>query len=130
VRYPCRMSVCFFTLLNQFTGFHKIRYDHYIIGEHPNLVKVKVKFSLCLTKYHTMKTYPMFNYAPRHEDAFRSGDTAPCILNSALHGGEWSALHPGCFTRRRKNPRYPLVRRLGGTQSQSGGGGTYLLHDA
>jgi hypothetical protein len=31
-------------------------------------VKVKVKYSLCLTKYHAMKTYPALIKAPLHED--------------------------------------------------------------
>jgi hypothetical protein len=30
--------------------------------------KLKVKLSLCLTKYHAMKIYPFLNYAPRNED--------------------------------------------------------------
>jgi len=29
---------------------------------------VKIKLSLCLTKYHAMKAYPLLNYAPRYED--------------------------------------------------------------
>jgi hypothetical protein len=41
-------------------------------------------------------------------------------IGSALVGGEWSTSHPGCFTRQGKSPRYPLDRRLGGPQSQSG----------
>jgi hypothetical protein len=35
-----------------------------------------VKFSLCLTKYHTMKTYPVLN-----EDLWGCGGIAPRILN-------------------------------------------------
>jgi len=31
-------------------------------------IKVKVKLPLCLTKSHTMKTYPMLNQAPFLED--------------------------------------------------------------
>jgi len=30
--------------------------------------KVNVKLSLCLTKYHAMKTYLLLSYAPCHED--------------------------------------------------------------
>jgi hypothetical protein len=37
------------------------------------------------------------------------------FLTSALAGGEWSASRSGG-----KSPRYPLDRRLGGPQSQSG----------
>jgi len=34
-----------------------------------------------LTKYHAMNMYPLFNYAPRHEDVGRKGEISPCILN-------------------------------------------------
>jgi len=37
------------------------------------------------------KVVPVLNYAPRHEDVWGSGGTAPWFLTSALHGGEWSA---------------------------------------
>jgi hypothetical protein len=30
--------------------------------------EVKIKMSLCLTKYHAIKTYPGLNQAPCHED--------------------------------------------------------------
>jgi hypothetical protein len=43
------------------------------------------------------------------------------LLTSALDGNEWSASRSGRLSRR-KNPRYPLDRRLGEAQSQSGGG--------
>jgi hypothetical protein len=42
------------------------------------------------------------------------------FLTSALAWGEWSASRPGRFTPRGNSPRYPLDRRLGGTQSRSG----------
>jgi hypothetical protein len=32
------------------------------------LDKAKVKLSLCLSKYHAMNMYPLFNQAPCHED--------------------------------------------------------------
>jgi hypothetical protein len=53
--------------------------------------RVKVKLSLCLTKYHNMKTYPALNRAPCHEDVWWNGGTAPCILNLGTRGGELSA---------------------------------------
>jgi hypothetical protein len=65
-----------------------------------------IKLSLCLTKYHVMKTYPV-----------------PSILNL---GTRWrwvvsfttpAALPPG------KETLVPLDRRLGGPQSQCGRGG-------
>jgi rRNA maturation protein Nop10 len=40
-------------------------------------------------------------------------------LTSALGGGVWSAPHPGRFTPK-KESRYPLYRRLGGSQGRFG----------
>jgi hypothetical protein len=40
-----------------------------------------VRLSLCLTKYHAMRMYPMLNQALRHEDVLVSGGIAPRILN-------------------------------------------------
>jgi len=37
--------------------------------------------SLCLTKYHAMKPYPVLDQALRNEDVLSSGDTAPRVLN-------------------------------------------------
>jgi hypothetical protein len=45
--------------------------------------------SLCLTKYHAMKTYSVLNQAPHHEDVRMCGDIAPNILNL---DGRWSRL--------------------------------------
>jgi hypothetical protein len=42
------------------------------------------------------------------------------FLTSALDGGEWSASRPSRALPRGKDPWYPLNRRLGGPQSQSG----------
>jgi hypothetical protein len=42
------------------------------------------------------------------------------FLTSALVGGEWSASRPGRALPRGKDHRYPLYRRLGGSQSRSG----------
>jgi hypothetical protein len=71
----------------------------------------KIKFSLCLIKYHSMKTY------------WRSGDIAPLILELG-NGWRWVI----SFTSRRfyprcKSPLYPLDRRPGGPQSRSRHGG-------
>jgi len=46
-----------------------------------NHCKVKVRFSLCLTEDHTMKTYPVLNHTPRHENVLGSGGIFPRILN-------------------------------------------------
>jgi len=42
---------------------------------------VDVKLFLRLTKSNTTKTYPVFNYAPHHEEVWWSGSIAPRILN-------------------------------------------------
>jgi hypothetical protein len=42
------------------------------------------------------------------------------FLTSALDGGEWSTSRPGRDLTRGKDPRYPLYRRVGGSQSRSG----------
>jgi hypothetical protein len=42
------------------------------------------------------------------------------FLTLALDGGEWSASRSGHALPWGKDPRYPLYRRLGGPQSQSG----------
>jgi len=44
------------------------------------------------------------------------------FLTSALDGGEWSASRPSGFTPQGSSPCYPVDRRLGGLQSQSGRG--------
>jgi len=31
-------------------------------------LSLNVKLSLCLTKYHAIRTYPLLNQLPRHED--------------------------------------------------------------
>jgi hypothetical protein len=67
-----------------------------------DVIKVEVKLSLCLTKYHAMKTY------------WKREGIAPRILDLGIHGGEWSASRSGRFISRKKSPRYPLDRRLGG----------------
>jgi hypothetical protein len=73
--------------------------DTWIVTFHI-MCKVKVKLSLCLTKYHAITTYPVLNQAPRHEDVWGSAGIAAHILTLALDGGEWSASHPGRFTPR------------------------------
>jgi hypothetical protein len=44
--------------------------------------------SLCLTKHHTKKTYPVLNEVPHHEDVWRRGNIASCILNLG-NGWRW-----------------------------------------
>jgi hypothetical protein len=57
------------------------------------------KLSLCLTKYHAMKTIGGVEVQLH------------AFLTSALDGGEWSASHPGCFT---PGERAPGTHCIGG----------------
>jgi hypothetical protein len=53
--------------------------------------------------------------ATRHGSAWGERRYSSCsFLTSALDGGEWSATRPGRALSPGKEPRYPLVRRLGG----------------
>jgi hypothetical protein len=77
----------------------------------PKNPQSKVKIFLCLT-----------NYALRHEDVWGSGYIYIYIqvfLTSALVGDELSASHPLPLYPRGKSLRYPLDRRLSGSQSRS-----------
>jgi hypothetical protein len=44
---------------------------------------VKVKLSLCLTKHHVMKLYPVFNETSRHEDIGELEEKLHAFLNTA-----------------------------------------------
>jgi hypothetical protein len=46
----------------------------------------------------------VLNWAPRYEDVWGSGGTAPPFLTSALDGGEWPASRPGSFTTGERTP--------------------------
>jgi len=73
-------------------------------------VEVKLELSLCLTKYHAMKTY------------FGSGGIAPRIHL----GTRWRwvvSFKPRPLYLQGKIPQYPLDTRLGGTQNRSRRGG-------
>jgi len=48
-----------------------------------------------------------------------SRGTVPLNLTLVIDGGEWFTSRSGCFIPR-KEPRFPLNRRLGGPQSWSG----------
>jgi len=62
-----------------------------------------------------------------HIKVGRGGDCAtPLLLISALGAGEWSPSHPCSFIPR-KEPLYPLKRRLGGPQRRSGWSGEEII---
>jgi hypothetical protein len=75
------------------------------------IVNIKVKLSLCLTKHHAMKMY------------WGSGSIAPRILDLDTRWRWVVSLTPRPLYSQGKNPWYPLDRKLGGHQSQSGRGG-------
>jgi hypothetical protein len=79
---------------------------------------IKVKLSLCLT-----------NWALRHEGVWGSGCIDPHFLDL---GASWRwvvSFTPRPLYPRRKSPRYPLDRRLGGPQSRSGRRGADKILD-
>jgi hypothetical protein len=75
------------------------------------LIKVKVKFSLCLTKHHAMKTYR------------GSRGIAALILDIGTRWRWVGSFTPWPLYPQRKSSRYSLDRRLGGFQSRFGRGG-------
>jgi hypothetical protein len=74
--------------------------------------------SLCLTKYHAMKAYPVLNYTPRH-----SAVMAPQIFNLGIRWRWLVSFKPRPFYPEEKSPWYPLDRKQGGVQIQYGRGG-------
>jgi hypothetical protein len=84
---------------------------HEIHGALPsNASEVKVKLSLCLTKYHIMKTHPEL-----HENVWRCGSIDPRInFGTRLR----RLFTPRTLYPRGKSPLYQLDRRLGGPRSQ------------
>jgi hypothetical protein len=80
------------------------------------MIIAKAKLSLCLTKYHTMKTY------------WGSGGIAPRILNFSTRWRRVVSFTPRPLYLRGKSPRHPLGRRLGGPQSRSWRGGEEKPH--
>jgi len=103
-----------------FREYNKVTGIPTVKGEN---VVVKVKLSLCLTKSHVVKTCPLLNSAPRHEDLWVSGGIAPRILNLGTRWRWVVSFAPQPLYPQGKSPRFPLVRRLGGPQSRSGWGG-------
>jgi hypothetical protein len=67
---------------------------------------VKVKFYLSLTKHHNLKMYLEVEVLVNE------------FLTSTMHGGEWSASHPGRFT---PGERVPCTDWIGGWVSPTAG---------
>jgi len=60
--------------------------------------KVKVKLSLCLTKYHAMEAYPFLIKCLTIKTYGVLKVQLHEFLTLALHGGEWLASHPNHFS--------------------------------
>jgi hypothetical protein len=61
-----------------------------------------------VTKYHAMKTFPVLNQEPRHEDVLGGVGMTPRILNL---GARWKwvvSFTLRSLYRRRKNPPLPI----------------------
>jgi hypothetical protein len=69
------------------------------------------------------KVVPVLNWAPRHEDVLVDGSIAPCILDLDTRSGWVVRFTPRPLYPRGNSILYPLDRKLGGLQSQSGRGG-------
>jgi hypothetical protein len=74
-----------------------------------------LQFLTC--KYHSIKKQSRYTPCGAWGERRYSSYS---FLTSALDRGEWSASRPGRALPQRKDPRYPLYRRLGGPQSRSG----------
>jgi hypothetical protein len=84
---------------------------------------VRLKLPLHLIKYHTTKPNSLLNKHHIVKIYWGSGSTAPRILNLGTRWRQMVSFTPLLHYNRDKSPRYPLDRRLGGTQSRSGRGG-------
>jgi hypothetical protein len=75
----------------------------------PNMLKVVVKFSLCL-----------INEAPRHEDVWGSGGIRPPFLTTALDKDEWVVSRPCRFISEETVPFTHFIRGWAVAQSRPG----------
>jgi len=64
--------------------------------------------------------YCLCCYSPRHEDVWGSGGTAPRLFNFVAGWREVIRFTPPPLNPRRRSPRYPLARGLGGARNRSG----------
>jgi hypothetical protein len=69
--------------------------------------KVKMKLSLCLTKYHAVKMYSLHDYTPRHDDVLVAWRySSHTFLTSVLDGGD--QLHVPVASPQGKEPPVPI----------------------
>jgi hypothetical protein len=80
----------------------------------------KLKLSLCLTKYHAMKTYPVLNQAPHHEHLLERESIAPRLPTLGTRREKVVRFTPRPLYHRENSPWKPLDRRLSGPRGRSG----------
>jgi hypothetical protein len=68
----------------------------------------------------SFRLWLFLNWAPGHEGVLGSGDIAPCILDLGTRWRWVVSFMPQPLYPQGKSPWYPLDRRLGGAQGQSG----------
>jgi hypothetical protein len=104
--------------------------------------KIKLFSSVCVNLNHTLSLNSLnSDKLDHHIRAYLTAADEPYVslhvfhvwihifLNSALVGGARSASCPCHFTSGKRAPQYPLDRRLGGPQSQSGWQGEEKILD-
>jgi len=67
--------------------------------------------------------YPLLYGAPHNEDIWVNRNLASCILNVGTRWRWVVSFTPWPIYIRGKNPRYPLLRRMGGPKNRPGRGG-------
>jgi hypothetical protein len=116
---PCTQFITLLSFLNNHYIWHRVvRTNKWHSTANANHSKNKVKLSLCLTKYHTMKT--------KHHAMKKYGGVEvylQAFLSSALDGGEWSTSCLSHFTPVETAPGTQMDRRLRGPHNLSGLGG-------
>jgi hypothetical protein len=93
-----------------------------VLGKTVNLLRAKHALNATLVSaFHAFSssTLKRSHNTPMEAQGGRM-HSSYSFMALALDEGEWSVSHPGHASPRGKDPRYPLDRRLGGTQSRSG----------
>jgi hypothetical protein len=90
-----------------------------VVHRHTTALSQLLKLFLYLIKYHAMKTCPLLNHHAV-KTQWGSGGIAPRILNLVTRWRWVVSFTPRPLYPRGKSSLFPLDRRLGGPQSQSG----------
>jgi hypothetical protein len=81
----------------------------------PDVHSIKVKLSLCITKHHAMKNYPMCFIKHHNMKTYGSCVYIRVFVTCVLHGGEWLRPTPSASTAI-NGLRYPGDEKLGGSE--------------